>query len=382
MTVVRRLLTVGRSYVVGQNRRLAHELAKAGRWEVTAVAPRFVRGDLRPIRLEPIPGEACRLEPVDAFLTGRPHVAVYGPRLRSILRAEWDVVHVWEEPFVLAGGQVAWWTPPASRLVFATFQNIPKRYPPPFGWVERMAMWRAAGWVAFGHAAHAALADCPGYAERPSRVIPVGVDPDVYRPDPAARAVTRRELGWDDGPPVVGYLGRFIPEKGLRVLTAALAGMRTEWRALFVGGGPLEGELWAWGERFPDRVRVVTGVPHDRVPAMLNAMDVLVAPSLTTTRWKEQLGRMLIEAMACGVPVIGSDSGEIPHAIGDAGVVVPEGNAAVWSAAIGVLLENTNRRAELSARGHAAVRDRFAWGIVARAHLEFFDALTDSPHAE
>ena len=61
----------------------------------------------------------------------------------------------------------------------------------------------------------------------------------------------------------------------------------------------------------------------------LARMSVLVLPSLTTARWKEQFGRVLIEAMALGVPVIGSDSGEIPWVIGDAGLVFPEGNSAV-----------------------------------------------------
>ncbi len=74
----------------------------------------------------------------------------------------------------------------------------------------------------------------------------------------------------------------------------------------------------------PGRVRVLTGVAHDDVPEHLNAMDLLCAPSQTTTRWREQFGRMLIEAMACGVPVVASRSGEIPHVVGDAGLVVDE----------------------------------------------------------
>ena len=63
----------------------------------------------------------------------------------------------------------------------------------------------------------------------------------------------------------------------------------------------------------------MTGVAHDDVPEYLNAMDLLCAPSQTTARWREQFGRMLIEAMACGVPVVASRSGEIPYVVGDAG---------------------------------------------------------------
>ena len=151
--------------------------------------------------------------------------------------------------------------------------------------------------------------------------------------------------------------------------------MRTPWRALFVGGGPLEADLRAWAARHGDRVRVVTNVPHDGVPAHLNAMDVLAAPSQTIPRWREQLGRMLIEAFSCGVAVVGSDSGEIPHVIGDAGLVVPEADEAAWADALGGLLESPARRAELAARGLARARAEFAWPVIARRHLAFFDEL-------
>ena len=127
MTRVRRLLTVGHSYVVALNRRLPHELACAsgGRWEVTVATPTFVHGDLRPIPLECFPDEASRLAPVPAYLTRRPHVMFYGRALRSLLREQWDVVHCWEEPFVAAGGQIARWAR-STRLVFYHVSESPE----------------------------------------------------------------------------------------------------------------------------------------------------------------------------------------------------------------------------------------------------------------
>jgi len=376
----RRLLTVGHSYTVALNRRLPHEIARvsAGKWEVTCAAPSFVHGDLRPIPLEHFPDEASRLVPVSAYFTRRPHVMLYRRSLCRLAAKPWDIIHAWEEPFVLAGGQLAWLAH-GRPLVYYTFQNISKRYPPPFCWVERFAMNRATAWLAAGHTVEAALQDRPGYANRPHRVIPLGVDVDVFRPDPLAGASVRRQLGWTDpGPPVIGFLGRFIPEKGLAVLRNALAAIHTPWRALFVGGGPLEGPLRAWAARFPANVRVITSVPHDAVPRYLNAMDILAAPSQTTPRWKEQLGRMLIEAMACGVVVVGSDSGEIPAVIGDAGIVLPEADSAAWAATLAELLENPGRRAELSAAGLARAQIVFAWPVIARQHLAFFDKLLDT----
>jgi glycosyltransferase involved in cell wall biosynthesis len=371
-----RLLTLGHSYVVGTNRALARAMARAGagEWEVTAAAPASFPGDLGPIRLQPLPGE--RVEPLPVRGAGRIHTMTYGRGLRALLRRGWDVVHCWEEPFVLAGAQVAAWTPRGAKLVFATFQNLPKRYPPPFPWTERFAMRRADGWIAFGQTVEAALRGRPPYAARPHRVIAPGVDTALFRPDRTAGARVRAALGWvDDGPPVVGCLGRFVPEKGLETLMRALDGAAAPWRALFVGGGPMEGALRTWGAGHGDRVRVVTGVPHDRVPEHLNAMDLLCAPSRTTERWREQLGRMLTEAMACGVPVVGSDSGEIPHVVADVGLIAPEDDVAAWTRALDALLAAPARRAELAARGLARVEAEFALPVIARRHLDFFGAL-------
>lgn len=368
-----RLLTLGHSYVVGTNRALARALAEAGggAWEVTSAAPAVFPGDLGPLRLDPLPGE--RVEPLALRGARRIHTMTYGRGLRALLRRGWDVVHCWEEPFVLAGAQVAGWTPPSTRLVFATFQNLPKRYPPPFRWTERFAMGRADGWIAFGRTVEDALRRRPGYATTPHRVIAPGVDTALFRPDADSGSRMRKELGWADaGPSVVGFLGRFVPEKGLETLMRALDGATRPWRALFVGGGPMEGVLRSWAARYGDRVRIVTGVGHGDVPPYLNAMDLLCAPSRTTPRWREQLGRMLTEAMACGVPVIGSDSGEIPHVIADAGLITPEDDMAAWTRAVDTLLSDDAQRADYATRGLARVQAEYALSVVARRHLEFF----------
>lgn len=379
--MARRILSISHSYVVALNRRLAAELARAGGadWTVTAVAPRFFHGDLRDIPLEQDGAGAAgvQLIGVSAFLTRLPHVFFYGPELPRLLKQDWDVVHCWEEPYVAAGAQVALATRRNARLVFSSYQNIPKTYPPPFRQFERFALRRSAGWVAGGTTILDALAGRPGYRERPNAQISMGVDVEVFRPEPAAGAATLASLGWSqDGPPVVGFMGRFVPEKGCEVLMRALEQARQPWRALFLGAGPLEDALRRWAQERGDRVRIQPGVPHDRVPAYLNAMDILCAPSQTTRRWKEQFGRMLVEAFACGRAVIASDSGEIPHTVGDAATVVAEADVTAWAAALDALLGDPGRRAELAARGLARARSRFAWPVVARQYLDFFERLS------
>ena len=148
----RRLLTIAHSFCVGLNRRLAHEIARAGgeQWEVTAVAPRFFHGDLRPIPLEAQPGELCRVVAVNVHLSRVAQLFFYGLGFRAVMRERWDLVHCWEEPYVVAGGQVALLSPAASKLVFYTFQNIAKHHVPPLSTIERMCVERSAGWLASG----------------------------------------------------------------------------------------------------------------------------------------------------------------------------------------------------------------------------------------
>ncbi|HEV8549831.1 MAG TPA: glycosyltransferase family 4 protein [Polyangiaceae bacterium] len=376
----RRLITVGHSYVIGVNRRLSHELERVGgdAWEVTCIAPRKYRADLGWARFEPTNDDGSRTSAVAAYGTRSPHLFAYGLELRSILRSSWDVVYAWEEPYVVSCWQIARWAPADAAFTFLTLQNIRKRYPPPFSLFERQALERSGGWLYCGHSIHAAQKDKPGYAERPSHYGPLGVDVELFRPEPSAKRSAREELGWsNDGPPVVGFVGRFVPEKGLAVLMQALDGVSSPWRALFLGGGPLEPAIRAWAARYGDRVRIATA-PHDRVPAFVNAMDLLCAPSESARHWKEQFGRMIVEAFACGVPVIGSDSGEIPFVVGEGGVIAPEQQVAAWTRAIGELVDDAPRRRELGIRALERARSVFSWPVVARQYLDFFEQLLDA----
>jgi Glycosyltransferase Family 4 len=194
----RRILSIAHSYCVALNRRLAHEMARAGGadWEVIAVAPAFFHGDLRSIELEKIDGELCRVEAVKTYLSRYTHVFVYGARVRELLRQSWDLVHCWEEPYIVACGQVAWWTPRKIPFVFWTAQNISKSYAPPFSLIEKYCVERCAGWMGSGQLVIDAMLKRPGYDRKPHRVMPLGVDVELFRPNPLARETVRIRLGW------------------------------------------------------------------------------------------------------------------------------------------------------------------------------------------
>jgi glycosyltransferase involved in cell wall biosynthesis len=137
--------------------------------------------------------------------------------------------------------------------------------------------------------------------------------------------------------------------------------------------------MQSWASRYGDRVRIVTAVPHEQVPEYLNAFDVLCAPSRTTTNWREVFGRMVIEAFACEVPVLGSDCGELPKVIGDAGMIVSEDDIEGWARSLEKLLDSNELRKDLGKRGFDRVKQHFTWNAVAQKHLEFFERLLDQP---
>lgn len=310
------------------------------------------------------------------FLHGHNHLHVYRSARRPLARFKPDFVHIDEEPYSAATVQ---WVHAAGRAgvpcLFFAWQNIDRRLPLPFGRLRRYVFHHVAGGVA-GTSAAADVLRANGY-DGPLVVVPqFGVDPERFGPDASARAELRERVGAHDGQLVVGYGGRLVREKGLAVLLDAIA--RVEDAILVVAGeGPLRAALQsrAWMPDLAGRVHLLGAVASTAMPAFLAGVDVLALPSLTTATWKEQFGRVAVEAMACGVPVIGSDSGEIPDVVGDGGVIVPEGDVAALAEAISALRAAPERRRTLGTRGRALVLERYTGERIAERTAAFYREL-------
>ncbi len=166
---------------------------------------------------------------------------------------------------------------------------------------------------------------------------------------------------------------------------AILKPLPQPWIWLLLGRGPLRATLQKdiAAAGMADRVRWVDSVSHTQVARYINLMDVLVLPSetarqfqtLTARGWKEQFGHVLIEAMACRVAVIGSNSGEIPNVIQDAGLIFPEGNALTLAEQIQGLIENPNFRQNLGDRGYRRAMTHYTNRALARELLAFYQEL-------
>ena len=176
---------------------------------------------------------------------------------------------------------------------------------------------------------------------------------------------------------VAGYAGRLVPEKGIDLLLRAIAQLPAGARAPVVGSGPERARLMRLAAELglAGRVTWTPLVPSAEMPGVLAGFDCLVLPSRTRPNWKEQFGRVLVEAMACGVPVIGSTSGELPLVIGDAGLLFPEGDAAGLAQKLLELWRQPEQRAALAVRGRERMLARYTQRRVAQATVELYRSL-------
>jgi glycosyltransferase involved in cell wall biosynthesis len=377
-----RILTIGHSYCVAMNRALVREIARDPGFEITVAAPSFFQGDLRPIVIEPEPaGSPLRVIPIRTRLSRFIHFFSYdGAALTALVREGFDLVHAWEEPYVFAGYQIARSLKDNSaRFCFRTAQSYVKRYPPPFNYFERSVLARSQGWIAGASLVFEAMTR-KGFPADTGRILNLAVDLDQFRPLSAAvRTEVLRELGIEA--PVVGFVGRLTRAKGLDVLmqTMERIGGASRWSLLLLGSGEYQDQVREWAARlgWQDRVKIVL-VKHAEVPRYLGSMDMLVAPSQSMKNWREQFGRMIIEAFACGVPVIGSDSGEIPYVIGEAGMVVGEADVAGWARAIQQLLENPGLGEQWRLRGLERA-PRYSVATIAQQYRDYYRWLVGQP---
>ncbi len=342
-----RLLAVSPPCVTAVNRAVYRHLAERFGVNVHLVVPAYCnagksRIPCQPTAEEPIP--VTQLEPSGSH-----------PRVLRLDGLE-DVIARLKPTHVLIDGD------PATRLVLEvircvhgtgtkiwvlTCENFERRYlreaagrlargrlPQAFGSVLTWAMLRRVR-----HRIHhvftisrdgtRALTSL-GFEGRVTQV-PIGFDPELFRPqDDEIVAATRRQLGLTAR--TVAYIGRLVPEKGVDVLLKTLATLKDlEWQLLIdkfdTYSSPFVRMLDQLVNSLGIQDRVVYfDATHENMPNYMNAADIIALPSVSGRTIKEQYGRVVPEAMACGKVVVGSTSGTIPELIGDAGFVFPAGD--------------------------------------------------------
>jgi glycosyltransferase involved in cell wall biosynthesis len=388
-----RVLVASHTYIVDLNcekwRSLAHLDPNV---EVTVVVPKRWRpGGVQNRMIEP-PGweeERFRVVPIANFSKHNQGLLTFRAELVGLLREfRPHIIQVEQGSKGLAYTEMITlnqWLRLQAKLLFFTWWNLPYTLKFPVSWLEAYNLRGTDGVIA-GNQDGADILRDRGY-HGPIRVMPqLGVDETLFRPQPQPELAASIEIQPEEF--VVGFVGRFVPEKGLRTLLVALEYLKDHshpWKCLMLGRGPLKDELMQRAKELGirDRLRWVESVPHDDVPRYINLMSTLILPSettyqfktLTSVGWKEQFGHVLIEAMACQVPVIGSDSGEIPHVIGDTGLVFPEGNAAALANCIRTLMDEPDTRMRFSKAGYDRTMTSYTNRALAQQVLDFYQEL-------
>jgi len=146
-----------------------------------------------------------------------------------------------------------------------------------------------------------------------------------------------------------------------------------------LGSGPERKRLQSLAEALgiAGNVRFEGQIPSGEMPARLARLHLLVLPSHTRSNWMEQFGRILIEAMISGVPVVGSNSGEIPNVIGDAGLVYPEGEVSTLREHIHSLMVDPDLWMIYAQLGRDRVHARYTQARIAAETVEVYRAILE-----
>ncbi len=387
-----RILVVSHTYIVDINREKFKILANLEPdIEVTIVVPRrWKPGGVQnqTIETEFYQKGSFKIVPISNFSQNNQGLLTFGTDIIKLLQEfQPQIIQVEQGSKSLAYTQLIILNKllklQAKNILF-TWWNLSYELKWPISVLENCNLQNTDGIIA-GNLDGSKILHQRGYTGMMAVMPQLGVDETLFRRT-GKDADLLLKLGIEPTDFVVGFVGRFVEEKGLLTLAESLAGLKKlRWKWLLVGQGKLRSHLEQkcieWG--ISDRIIWIESVSHEAIPPYINLMNCLVLPSqtsykfktLTTVGWKEQFGHVLIEAMACKIPVIGSDCGEIPHVIGDAGLVFPEGNAGVLRECLQKLMELPELAADLGDRGYHRAMTNYTNQALAEQLWEFYKEL-------
>ncbi len=386
MTVKLKVLIIDHMGVLRLSRKKCVELSKYKDIELVLLTPQYWILNYRKIYLEKKQAdEKYRMVTGKTVFPGNSWRGFYySNMLRLISRFKPHIIHVFQEPwslFTLQSVILRNFFSPKSKVVFLTWENIYRgfTYPSPFSnlyaCIEKY-IYKNVDCAAPTSEEAAMVLKNKGFGKA-IKIIPWGTDLELFRKLDSNRLKER--LGLRDFF-VIGYVGRLVKEKGILTLIEAAFELKCSYKILIIGNGPLKdiiinkAALLGIGKYLV----FVDTVDQSRLVEYYNCMDVLVLPSHDTRDWKEQFGRVLIEAMACQVPVVGSDCGEIPNVIGEAGLVFRQQNPDELKEVLLKLVKNPALGKELGCKGYQRVLAKYTWPRYAQETYKLYKELMNN----
>ncbi|MBI5645856.1 MAG: glycosyltransferase family 4 protein [Ignavibacteriae bacterium] len=370
-----RVLVISHTYITRVGREKWRSLARNFGVELRIIVPTEWRDYLFTINAADHPDDELDVVPMPVFFSGKEAAHFYRSLSLHMREFKPDILHVEEGTDALSYRQALCAKrifAPRAKTVFFTWMNFEKHLRFPFGAIERANLRRSDAAIC-GNRDAADILRKKGFTN-PIFVLPLlGIDPQLFQP--SRNEALRAELGLVGT--VVGFIGRFVPEKGVLDLIDAAAPLAQPYTLLFIGGGALEQDMRNRVEEhgISAKVRFVPPVPHADIPRYINTMDVLVLPSYTVPHWKEQFGQVLVQAMCSEVPVLGSTHAEIPHVIADAGLTFEEQNVDGLRAQLARYLDDPALRREYGEKGRRRVLDHYTNEKIAEATYKIYNGL-------
>jgi len=375
-----KILSVSHSCVVSEYQKRMTEVARYSDIKLSLLVPKYWFQFNEKVKLEKI-SDACyriiSVQPVtwgwrDNRLQNLTHIY---PSIKRILEAiRPDIIELWEEPFSAVAAHTTFWakrTIPWTKIIFFSAQNVLKKYPPPFSVFEKYT-YKNARYAFLMNDEVARVLRKKGY-DGEYRVLPLGVDAEVFCKKDVSSL--KGKLGLREF--VVGFVGKITRQKGIFDLIEAVSQINERIQLLIIGNGDLKENVRHLIKisGLKQRTVLMDAIPHSQIPGYLNCMDILVFPSITLPKAKEQFGRVLVEAMACQVSVIGSNSGEIPRIIKNAGLTFRERDVEDLREKIVLLIKNEALRKRIAENGYKKVMDNYTWEKIAEKQYAVYREL-------
>jgi len=398
------LVIISHAYVYAPYRAKIEALAKYKDLNITLITPEFgLEGGGQKVYSTPYEGKAYKHITLSGFFTGKLNFFVFRNLKKTLQSLNPDIIMLEEEYWTQVAAQVSYVTKkflPQTKLILLSCENMCHIWES-----ESKSPYQKIRYASFHLLEKFIIPKLDGlvfqlpevWQDFDQRMLylkfkglkgtfpQLGVDYERFaKPTPASKIEEiRNNLHIKAEDFVYGYIGRLTPEKGIEDMIYAFAGWhKPNTRVLIIGNGSDEyiSHLNALIDKLNLNhiINILPAIKFDDIPAYFQLLDISILLSHTTPIWKEQFGRVLVESMAAGTPVIGSDSGAIPLVVGETGYIVVEKDILSIRESLNDAYTNKEKYIKLSKLAKARSKKEFSYKSIAKKTYDFIQEIKKS----
>jgi glycosyltransferase involved in cell wall biosynthesis len=391
------LVIISHAYVYTPYREKIEALAKYKDLKITLITPEFgLEGGGQKVYTIPYQGKNYKHIILSGYFTGKLNFFIFKNLKKTLSEINPDIILLEEEYWTQVAAQVTYVTKkflPQTKLILLSQENICHIWED-----EGKSLYQRFRYQSFHLLEKLIIPKLDGlvfqfpevWKDFEQRILALkfngikgtfpqlGVDYERFANpvDKSKLNQIRKQLDITSKDFVYGYIGRITQEKGVEDLIYALTGWdRPNTKVLLIGNGDQQylehlSQL-IYKLNLNNIISIHSAIDFDDIPAYFQILDISVLLSHTTHIWKEQFGRVLVESMAAGTPVIGSDSGAIPLVVGETGYIVTEKDILSIREALIKAYANKNKYIKLSKLAQIRAKELFSYTAIAEKTYNF-----------